>query len=92
MDTFKINIDGIETEGAEGQTILDAARENNIYIPTLCNDDNKNLEPSGPAGFALLRFGAGQNFYAPVLPLLRREWLFALIMYGFVKAAGQRSN
>ncbi len=32
----KINIDGRELEAKEGQTILQAAQEHNIYIPTLC--------------------------------------------------------
>ncbi len=31
-----ITIDGLELEARAGQTILDAARENRIYIPTLC--------------------------------------------------------
>jgi [NiFe] hydrogenase diaphorase moiety small subunit len=30
-------IDGIECMAAKGQYIIDAARENGIYIPTLCN-------------------------------------------------------
>jgi len=31
-----LNIDGIETTVEEGKTILEAARLNNIHIPTLC--------------------------------------------------------
>lgn len=31
-----ININGFETEVKEGQTILEAAKQTNIYIPTLC--------------------------------------------------------
>ncbi len=33
----KITIDGVECMAAKGQYILDAAKENGIFIPTLCN-------------------------------------------------------
>ncbi len=33
----KFTIDGIECMAAQGQYIVDAAKENGIYIPTLCN-------------------------------------------------------
>lgn len=33
----KINIDGKDCMAQKGQYIVDAAKENNIYIPTLCN-------------------------------------------------------
>ncbi|ULO04972.1 iron hydrogenase small subunit [Paenibacillus sp. 19GGS1-52] len=36
MDTIKITIDGIETEIAKGTTVLEAAREQGIHIPSLC--------------------------------------------------------
>ncbi len=35
--TFKILIDGVELTAVKGQYIIDVARENGIYIPTLCN-------------------------------------------------------
>ena len=38
-------IDGKECMGQEGQYIVKAARENNIYIPTLCNYDG--IPPKG---------------------------------------------
>jgi len=37
MSKCKINIDGWELAGGPEQTILDAARENGIFIPTLCH-------------------------------------------------------
>lgn len=43
MITF--TIDGKEIKTEEGRTILEAARENNIYIPTLCY--HENLLPIG---------------------------------------------
>jgi [NiFe] hydrogenase diaphorase moiety small subunit len=36
-DIIKIKIDGVTCETTKGQYIADAARENGIYIPTLCN-------------------------------------------------------
>jgi [NiFe] hydrogenase diaphorase moiety small subunit len=35
-DTVKFTIDGKECGGAKGQTIARAAKENGVYIPTLC--------------------------------------------------------
>jgi bidirectional [NiFe] hydrogenase diaphorase subunit len=35
----KITIDGRELEAKEGQTILQVAQDNNIYIPTLCYNE-----------------------------------------------------
>ena len=35
--TYKILIDGTELTAVKGQYITDVARENGIYIPTLCN-------------------------------------------------------
>jgi len=42
---MKITIDGKPLEVKEGTTILQAAREGSIYIPTLCDDPR--LEPYG---------------------------------------------
>lgn len=36
MDTIKIMIDGIETDVIKGKTVLEAARDQGIHIPTLC--------------------------------------------------------
>lgn len=43
--TVKITIDGIPIEAQPGQTILEAAREHGIHIPTLCY--HKDLTPTG---------------------------------------------
>lgn len=45
MEAIKITIDGQEFNGSEGMTILEAARQLGIEIPTLCNRDE--LKPSG---------------------------------------------
>ena len=36
-DTIKFKIDGKQIAAKKGQTIVEAAKENGIYIPTLCN-------------------------------------------------------
>ena len=44
-ETFKFSIDGTEIEAKQGQTILEAAKDAGIYIPTLCAFDG--LVPHG---------------------------------------------
>lgn len=39
MSKIKLNIDGIEVSGFQGQTVLEIAKNNNIEIPTLCHDE-----------------------------------------------------
>ena len=39
MSEIRLNINGREVRGWEGQTVLDIARENGIDIPTMCQDD-----------------------------------------------------
>jgi len=43
MDKFRMNIDGKEVFGIPGQTILEVARENDIFIPTLCFDERTTI-------------------------------------------------
>ncbi|MDD2189346.1 MAG: FAD-dependent oxidoreductase [Eubacteriales bacterium] len=43
MKKFRLNIDGKEVFGIPGQTILDIAKENDIYIPTLCFDERTEI-------------------------------------------------
>ena len=45
MEMVNINIDGIKLKVSKDITILDAATENNIYIPNLCH--HPDLVPSG---------------------------------------------
>lgn len=49
---FKININGRELTGHEGQTILQIARENEIHIPTMCYDER--LETYGACGLCVV--------------------------------------
>ena len=43
MNKFRLNIDGKEVFGLPGQTILEVARENEIFIPTLCYDERTKI-------------------------------------------------
>lgn len=43
MDKFRLNINGKEVKGLPGQTILEVARENDIFIPTLCYDERTKI-------------------------------------------------
>ncbi|MEA1987496.1 MAG: 2Fe-2S iron-sulfur cluster-binding protein [Candidatus Marinimicrobia bacterium] len=45
-DKFKIIIDGKELDAKHGQTILEVATDNGIYIPTLCNYDGLKPQAS----------------------------------------------
>ena len=38
-----MNIDGKEVQAVNGQTILEVARENDIFIPTLCYDERTEI-------------------------------------------------
>ncbi|MDR0885844.1 MAG: FAD-dependent oxidoreductase [Clostridiales Family XIII bacterium] len=43
MNTLRLNIDGKEVKALAGQTILDVAKENDIFIPTLCFDERTEI-------------------------------------------------
>ncbi len=43
MEKFRLNIDGKEVLGLPGQTILEVAQENDIFIPTLCYDERTTI-------------------------------------------------
>ena len=45
MEEISLNINGREVKAKPGMTVLEAARENGIYIPALCYDPD--LEPHG---------------------------------------------
>jgi len=57
MVTLKIN--GIKTSVKEGSTILDAARQEMIYIPTLCHHDS--MEPYGGCRLCSVEIGENAN-------------------------------
>jgi formate dehydrogenase major subunit len=43
MKNFRLNIDGKEVLGLPGQTVLEVANENDIFIPTLCFDERTEI-------------------------------------------------
>ena len=45
MSEITLVIDGVECKGSQGDTILQVARANDVYIPTLCFMDG--LTPIG---------------------------------------------
>lgn len=52
MDTIKLTINGKEITAPSGCTILEAARQNDIYIPTLCYDEA--VEVYGACGLCVV--------------------------------------
>jgi predicted molibdopterin-dependent oxidoreductase YjgC len=52
VEEIKVQIDGNECTGAKGSTILDIAKANDIYIPTLCYDPR--MEPYGACRLCLV--------------------------------------
>ena len=57
---MKITIDGVEVPLKEGQTILDAANDSNIYIPTLCA--HKELPPFGACRLCVVKVDGMRGF------------------------------
>ena len=55
LGDLKVTVDGKECLAKEGQSIADAARENGIEIPTLC--DFKSLPPAGTCRVCLVKVG-----------------------------------
>lgn len=49
----RVTIDGIECMAAKGQYIIDSARENGIYIPSLCN--YQGVKPKGSCRICSVR-------------------------------------
>ncbi|MFA5527434.1 MAG: molybdopterin-dependent oxidoreductase [Peptostreptococcales bacterium] len=43
MKKLRLNINGKEVTGFSGQTILEVAKENDIFIPTLCYDERTEI-------------------------------------------------
>ena len=52
MTNIKININGIEVSGVQGQTILDLAKTCGVEIPTLCHDER--VKTYGACGICIV--------------------------------------
>jgi [NiFe] hydrogenase diaphorase moiety small subunit len=66
MSEIKFTIDGRECKGRPGQTIVEAAKENGVYIPVLCNYEG--LKPAGSCRVCTVRIG-GRYMAACTQPL-----------------------
>ena len=55
MSEITITIDGKDIKGKSGQTIVETARDNKIYIPTLCNF--QGLKPAGTCRICTIKVG-----------------------------------
>jgi len=60
MDKIKLTINGHPVEVKEGTTILKAAREADIYIPTLCY--HPSVGADGSCGLCLVGIEGGEDF------------------------------
>ncbi len=66
MKEITIKIDGKECKAKSGQTIVEAAKANGIYIPTLCHYDG--LKPAGTCRICTVKVG-GRNMAACTTPV-----------------------
>lgn len=53
--SIQITIDGTEIFAKDGQSVVEAARESHIFIPTLC--DYKSLKPAGTCRMCTVKIG-----------------------------------
>ena len=66
MSKINIIIDGKDIAAKSGQTIVEAAEKNNIYIPTLCNF--QGIKPAGTCRICTVKVG-GRNMAACTTPV-----------------------
>jgi len=59
MKTIQLKIDGKKVQAKEGATILEVARENDIYIPTLCH--HNELKPSGTCRLCMVEISKNKR-------------------------------
>ena len=64
---IRFKIDGVTFEGEKGQYIVDAARENGVYIPTLCNIPG--IKPQGSCRMCTVKIN-GRPMTACTTPLV----------------------
>ena len=66
MSEINITIDGKKIKAKAGQTIVEAAKENGVYIPTLC--DYEGIKPAGTCRICTVKIG-GRNMAACTTPV-----------------------
>lgn len=57
MKSFTLEIDGRQVQAHDGMSLLDVARQEGIFIPTLCSDPR--LEPAGACRMCLVEVTRG---------------------------------
>jgi len=65
MSEIKFTIDGKECSAKQGQTIVEAAKDNGIFIPVLCHFEG--LKPAGTCRICTVKVG-GRNMAACTTP------------------------
>jgi len=65
--SVNFTIDGIKVTSAKGKTILEAALENNIYIPNLCH--HEDLKPAGVCRMCLVDISRRKPVVACMTPV-----------------------
>ncbi len=78
--TVTVTIDGKPYQAKEGATVLDVARDNNIYIPTLCNSE------------AVAAYGACRLCMVEITTAGGRERLVASCLYPAEEGLKVRTN
>ena len=74
MKDITLTIDGKACKGAEGNTILEVARRNDVYIPTLCFLEG--LTPIGSCRMCVVEVEKNPKMLQPAPPLPRTAWWF----------------
>lgn len=69
---LNLTINGKNITVEEGTTILQAAKDNGIYIPTLCYDDA--VKVYGACGLCIVELREYRNFCVPAPQNAAREW------------------
>jgi len=72
MTTVHLKINDRAIEAESGQTILQAARDNGIYIPTLCY--LKDINKSGACRVCLVEVKRARTLLSACTTLLLKAW------------------
>ena len=75
MKQYRLNIDGRELLALPGQTILEAARDNGISIPTLCYDERTAVY--GGCGLCVVEVEGTER----LVPACNTEILEGMVIY-----------
>ena len=68
--TVTLTLNGREVKAREGQSVLEAARNAGIFVPTLCY--HPKLKPNGSCGLCLVGFEGTPDLYQACAPVANR--------------------